>query len=239
MPPRKLMPTLQVFASRLTCSGQPVGPSEGRVRVPRQIAASIALSAALGLMVPSVEAAGLGRLSVHSDLGQPLSADVEVPAVGRDEAPSLQVRLASQAAFKQANLEFNQSLTQLRFDLQTRPDGTYVVRITSALAISEPYLDLLLELTWSSGRVLREYTVLLDPPGLRQTPEIVAPVASPAMPPVAAETTPVPAPAAPAAAEAAPAPMAAATPSRAYGWRRARSRCTACSRAGTDGGPDA
>jgi len=163
-------------------------------------------------MVPSVEAAGLGRLSVHSDLGQPLSADVEVPAVGRDEAPSLQVRLASQAAFKQANLEFNQSLTQLRFDLQTRPDGTYVVRITSALAISEPYLDLLLELTWSSGRVLREYTVLLDPPGLRQTPEIVAPVASPAMPPVAAETTPVPAPAAPAAAEAAPAPMAAATP---------------------------
>ena len=94
---------------------------------------------ALAALAPTAHAAGLGRLNVHSDLGQPLDAEVEVPAVGRDEAPSLQVRLASQAAFKQANLEFNPSLTQLRFDLQTKADGSYVVHITSAQAISEPY----------------------------------------------------------------------------------------------------
>jgi len=223
VPPRKLMPTLQESAIRLAYYGRRAGPNAAGAGVSRQIAASIALCVALGLLVPAAQAAGLGRLSVHSDLGQPLSAEVEVPAVGRDEAPSLQVRLASQAAFKQANLEFNQSLTQLRFDLQTRPDGSYVVRITSAQAINEPYLDLLLELTWSSGRVLREYTVLLDPPGLRQTPQILAPAASPALPPVAAQATPVPAPApataetpaapaAPAATESAPAPVAAAAP---------------------------
>jgi len=158
---------------------------------------------ALVLLAPAAHAAGLGRLAVHSELGQPLDAEVDVPAVGRDEAPSLQVRLASQAAFKQANLEFNPALTQLRFDLQTRPDGTYSVHITSAQAISEPYLDLLLELTWSGGRVLREYTVLLDPPGLKQSPEIVAPAAAP--PPVAA---PAPMPAPVAAAPVAPAPVA-------------------------------
>src|SRR5258708_27009886 len=123
-------------------------------------------------------AAGLGRLNVQSALGQPLRAEVEVPSVGQDEAATLQVRLAPQSAFRQANLDFNPALTQLRFDLETRPDGSYVVHVSSAQPINEPFLDLLLELTWSTGRVLREYTVLLDPPSLRQAPDVVAPVAS-------------------------------------------------------------
>jgi pilus assembly protein FimV len=172
------------------------------------IALAITLCAGLIASAPA-GAAGLGRLSVHSELGQPLNADVDVPAVGRDEAPSLQVRLASQAAFKQANLEFNPALTQLRFDLQARPDGSYAVHVTSAQAINEPYLDLLLELTWSSGRVLREYTVLLDPPGMRQAPEIIAPAASPAVAPVA-DASVAPSTVAPTAAPAA-APAAAPT----------------------------
>ena len=209
MPPRNLMLTLQEFANRLALSGQffdrNAGQSSSRVRVRFLLAAAFALSAAMGLVHPDAQAAGLGRLSVHSDLGQPLKADVEVPAVGSDEAPSLQVHLASQAAFKQANLDFNPALTQLRFDLEARADGTYVVHITSAQAITEPYLDVLLELTWSAGRVLREYTVLLDPPGLRQTPQIIAPLASPA-PAVAAEAPPAPQPEVPAA------PVAAAVP---------------------------
>ena len=216
MPPRKLMPTMQVFANAITYCALPLGPVSAkkteRTRLLTWLATSSALVAAACLCLPAAHAAGLGRLSVHSDLGQPLSADVDVPAVGRDEAPSLQVRLASQSAFKEANLEFNPALTQLHFDLQSRADGTYAVHISSAQAISEPYLDLLLELTWSSGRVLREYTVLLDPPGLRQAPEIVAPVA-------AAEAAPVPAPPVaaetPAALQEVPAPVAAAAPTMA------------------------
>ena len=157
----------------------------------------------LGLAVTGgAHAGGLGRLNVQSALGQPLRAEVELASVHPDEAATMQVRLAPQSAFRQANLEFNPALTQLRFDLASRPDGTYVVRVTSAQPVNEPFLDLLLELTWSTGRVLREYTVLLDPPGLKMAPEVVAPVA--------AQTQPVAPPAAAAPAEPAPAPAMAA-----------------------------
>ena len=236
MPPRIYMSDLQAPAPLLAFPGQSVnlsgtGPARARGRAlartaPAAHAGTLAIAVflcglALALLAPAVHAAGLGRLAVHSELGQPLNAEVDVPAVGRDEAPSLQVRLASQAAFKQANLEFNPALTQLRFDLQTRADGTYVVHVSSAQAISEPYLDLLLELTWSGGRVLREYTVLLDPPGLRQSPEIVAPAAAPppvaapapVAPPVAEAPAPAPAPA-PQAVAPAPAPVPAPEPVR-------------------------
>jgi pilus assembly protein FimV len=157
----------------------------------------------LGLAVTGgAHAGGLGRLNVQSALGQPLRAEVELPSVHPDEAATMQVRLAPQSVFRQANLEFNPALTQLRFDLATRPDGTYVVRVTSAQPVNEPFLDLVLELTWSTGRVLREYTVQLDPPGLNMAPEVVAPVA--------AQTQPVAPPAAAASAESAPAPAMAA-----------------------------
>jgi pilus assembly protein FimV len=166
----------------------------------------------LGLAVTGgAHAAGLGRLNVQSALGQPLRAEVEVASVGRDEAATLQVRLAPQSVFREANLEFNPALTQLRFDLETWADGTYVVHVTSAQPVNEPFLDLVLELTWSTGRVLREYTVQLGPPGLKTAPEVVAPVAAqtqPVAPPAAA----APAEPEPAAPMVAPAPAAAAAP---------------------------
>ncbi|HEX4584158.1 MAG TPA: FimV/HubP family polar landmark protein [Burkholderiaceae bacterium] len=191
------------------------------------------------MTVCGVHAAGLGRLNVQSALGQPLRAEVEVPSVGQDEAATLQVRLAPQSAFRQANLEFNPALTQLRFDLESRNDGSYIVHVTSAQPVNEPFLDLLLELSWSTGRVLREYTVLLDPPALKTAPEVVSPVATqtqpvaPPAPAAAAEAAPapapmaqtapapVPAPAPPAPAAAAPAPMA-ATPKPAPSAARAK-----------------
>jgi pilus assembly protein FimV len=151
-----------------------------------------------------------------------LRAEVEVTSVGRDEAASLAVRLASQSAFRQANLEFNPALSALRFTLERKSDSSFVVRVSSLQPVNEPYLDVLLELTWATGRVLREYTVLLDPPALRATPDLVAPVTPSTAPPVAAAppapaVAPPPAPVAatpaPAAAEPpAPAPAPAAAP---------------------------
>ncbi len=182
-----------------------------------------ALSLALGLVVisPQADAAGLGRLNVTSGLGQPLRAELEVTSVGRDELPTLQVRMAPLAAFRAANLEFNPSLTNLRFALDKRPDGGYFVRISSAQPVNEPYLDLLVELTWATGRVIREYTVLLDPPSLRADAPVVPPVAAastPAAPSVLPPTTTrpsaaLPPPDAPRAATApAPTPPAAVAP---------------------------
>jgi pilus assembly protein FimV len=182
----------------------------------RRAPARCALALAIGLAfaTPAALAAGLGRLSIQSALGQPLRAEVEVTSVGRDEAGSLGVRLASQAAFRQANLEFNPALAALRFSLERRSDSVYVVRVTSLQPINEPYLDLLLELTWSTGRVLREYTVLLDPPALRATPDLVAPVTPSPAPPVAAAPSGPPAVAPPPAPVAAtPAPAASEPPS--------------------------
>jgi pilus assembly protein FimV len=173
----------------------------------------VAFSLGLAITATGAHAAGLGRLNVQSALGQPLRAEVEVPSVGQDEAATLQVRLAPQAAFRQANLEFNPALTQLRFDLESRGDGTYVVHVTSAQPVNEPFLDLLLELTWSTGRVLREYTVLLDPPALKTAPEVVAPVVAQTQPVAPAPPPPAPVQMAPAApVEATPAAPAVAAP---------------------------
>jgi pilus assembly protein FimV len=151
-----------------------------------------ALSLAFGLAVisPRVDAAGLGRLNVTSGLGQPLRAELEVTSVGRDELPTLQVRMAPLAAFRAANLDFNPALTNLRFALDKRPDGGYFVRISSAQPVNEPYLDLMVELTWATGRVIREYTVLLDPPSLRAEAPVVPPVAAAPAPSVPLATSP-------------------------------------------------
>jgi pilus assembly protein FimV len=182
-------------------------PSDKFTRAPMWCALSLAFG--IGLASPAVDAAGLGRLSVQSGLGQPLRAELEVTSVGRDEAPTLAVRLAPPAAFRAANLEYNAALTNLRFALDRRTDGNYVVRISSAQPVNEPYLDVMIELTWATGRVIREYTVLLDPPALKSQPDIVAPAAPPA--PVAAAPLPaMPAPRAAAPAPAPTAPMAAA-----------------------------
>jgi len=146
-----------------------------RTRMPGRCA--LALAIGLALSAPAAYGAGLGRITVQSALGQPLRAEVEVTAVSREEAASLVVKLASVAAFRQANLDYNPALAGLKVSLGQRTDSGYVVRLSSPNPVSEPYLDLLLELTSSSGRVLREYTILLDPPALRTATEVVAPAA--------------------------------------------------------------
>lgn len=136
---------------------------------------ALAVAAALAGTAPALaEAAGLGRLTVQSALGQPLRAEVEVTALGRDEAGSLSARLASPEAFRQAGLEFNSALTGLRFAVDRRTNGAPVVRITSSQPINEPFVDLLVELNWAAGKFVREYTFLLDPPELRVGRESVA-----------------------------------------------------------------
>jgi pilus assembly protein FimV len=146
------------------------------------------------------DAAGLGRLTVQSALGQPLRAEVEITAITAEDAGNLNVRLASQQAYRATNLEYNSALVGLRFAIDRRGPAT-IVRVTSSGPINEPFLELLIELNTPSGRVLREYTVLLDPPALRPAPEVVAPTAparaaAPAPAPTAAPT-PAPSAAAP------------------------------------------
>jgi pilus assembly protein FimV len=113
-------------------------------------------------------AAGLGKLTVLSALGQPLRAEIELTAVSNEEASGLVAKLAPPDAFKLANIEFNPALLSLRFAVEQR-NGRQYIKITSAQPVNEPFVDMLLELTWGSGRLVREYTFLLDPAELRAT----------------------------------------------------------------------
>ena len=175
---------------------------------PRSLASAIVL--AFASLSANVDAAGLGRLNVQSALGQPLRAEVEVTSLTREEAQSLSARLAPPEAFRQAGLEYNPALASLRFAIEPRGGRTFV-RITSTQPINEPFVDLLVELNWATGKFVREYTFLLDPPEMRSArtepveggasrTESVAPAAVPE-PPRAQAVAPapvLPAPAAPA-----------------------------------------
>lgn len=123
-----------------------------------------------------VHAAGLGKLTVKSALGQPLSAEIELLVADKAELDSLNASLASGEAYKDAQIEFAPVLSTLQFNIEQRADGRPVLKLTSSKPVNDPFMDMLIELNWASGRLLREYTVLLDPPGIA-VPQTIAPVA--------------------------------------------------------------
>ena len=152
-----------------------------------------ALAVALLLLTPWLaHAAGLGRLTVQSSLGPPLSAEIDLVGVRGDEASSLNVRLASPDAYQQANLQYNAGVTGLKLGIERRPNGQSFIKVTGNRPVNEPFVDLLIELSWSGGKLVREYTALLDPPGYGQQAAAAAPAAPPAVP----ESRPITAPAA-------------------------------------------
>ncbi|SFA70321.1 pilus assembly protein FimV [Collimonas sp. OK607] len=138
------------------------------------------------LMISSAEAAGLGKLTVLSSLGQPLRAEIELTSVSQDEAGSLVAKLASPETYQQANIDFNPALLSLQFAIDQR-NGRRFVRVTSTQPINEPFVDMLMELGGTKARLVREYTLLLDPAGQRQAQP--AQIAAPAAPRATAATS--------------------------------------------------
>ncbi len=183
----------------------------------RKTALASLVAAAFGLYGSNASALALGRVTVQSALGDPLRAEIDIPEINADEASSLRPVVASPDAFRAAGLEYNPALAGVQISLQRRADGRAYLRLSSDRPVSEPFVDLILEASWASGRLVRDYTLLLDPPSLRAapTPAPVAPQTSPVQitPPVAsAPIAPRPAPAAPAASPAPRAPAAASPP---------------------------
>jgi pilus assembly protein FimV len=134
------------------------------------------LLAAMLLAVGGVEAAGLGKMSIKSALGQPLRAEIELLSVQPEELGTVEARLASIESFQQARIQRSEAHGNLRFTIEQRPNGAPYLKVTSTTPIQDPFLDLLIELNWSSGRILREYTVLLDPPTDTRADAAKAPV---------------------------------------------------------------
>ncbi len=167
--------------------------------------ATLIAAAIAGLPLGS-HAAGLGALNVYSALGQPLRGEIELQATA-EELKSLAARVAPPAAFQAANIGYSPVMTNLRLGVETRGNRSFVT-VSSDRPINEPFVELLVEVTWSSGRMVRGYTFLLDPV------EMAAPAAVAVAPTApAAVATPRPA-----VRPAATAPMAA--PSDGYRVRR-------------------
>jgi len=138
-----------------------------------KFASKICLLAIAGLIPPSPAwAAGLGKLSVLSTLGQPLSAEIEIVSLQKGEGDTLGARLAPGEVFRQANIDLNPALMSVKFAVQRRPSGQYVMTLTSGAPINEPFIDVLVELNWANGRLVREYTFLLDPPEYAGPPKL-------------------------------------------------------------------
>ena len=161
------------------------------------MASAIALLGCLASL--EAHAVALGRITVQSALGESLRAEIDISDLSADEASSLRVGVAGADVFRAAGLEYSAAASGLEVRLQRRPDGRPYLRLSSNRAISEPFVDLVLEARWASGRVTRDYTMLFDPPNLRTaSPPLVSsapvlprePVAVSALP--ARQDTPVP-----------------------------------------------
>lgn len=163
-------------------------------------AISAAVVALLTMASPAALALSLGRITVQSAMGEPLRAEIEIPEINADEAGSLSAAIAPPEAFTAAGLEYHPEMANLQLSLQRRADGRSFLRVTGARPINDPFVDMILVATWSAGRIVRDYTMLLDPPTLKQAASPVLPQTS------AAASVPVrPAPqAAPAAANVRP-----------------------------------
>lgn len=151
----------------------------------------ITLAVCLAFMPFSGYAAGLGKLNVNSGLGEPLKAEIELLSVTPDELSTLVAAIASEEAYAAQGVTRLGIHNNIQVEVSKNTSGSPILKLRSTLPISDPYLDMLIQVDWASGRLQREYTVLLDPPGYRPAPESTMPMAvSPATTTAPANATP-------------------------------------------------
>ena len=151
----------------------------------------LAIAAASALSSGMAHALGLGEVSLKSSLNQPLVAEIELLEVRDLASGELIPSLATPEDFTRAGVDRQYFLSDLKFTTVLKPNGKSVVRVTSSKPVREPYLNFLVEVLWPSGRLLREYTLLLDPP--LYSPQTTA-AAAPQMPVVVPASRPLVAP---------------------------------------------
>jgi len=173
---------------------------------------TLPLAAALALCAGPAFALGLGTIQVQSQLNQPLVAEIPLLGVGAGDLDTLSVRLAPPDAFERVGLPTPVGTTaNLQFSVGRNARGEPVVRVTTTSRVDDPFVSFLLEADWGRGSVVREFTLLIDPPHIAAATvqAMTAPTVAAAPLPAPREATPEPAEpvaAAPAVADEAPAP---------------------------------
>jgi pilus assembly protein FimV len=153
----------------------------------------LTLMLGLSFLTTTAHALGLGQLTTLSSLNEPFEAEIELLSSTSDELQTVSVQLASPEHFKNAGVDRLFQLSQLKFEIVEDPSRGNYLRLTSPDPMREPYLNFLLEVNWSKGRLVREYTALIDPPTydsgsrvansdlpIAQTEPVIAEAASPA-----------------------------------------------------------
>jgi pilus assembly protein FimV len=158
--------------------------TRGKVR-----ATKLALALALALSPLASHALGLGNITVHSALNEPLNAEIDLTSVSENELKGLSVSLPTRAEFNAAGVERMPYQSQIQFTIAKRADGQYVIELHTDQPIDEPFLHFLLQVEWNGGKLVREYSALIDPPYM------IAGKPAEVEPPVAAEPAPSPTPA--------------------------------------------
>lgn len=131
------------------------------------------------LLVPmTVSALGLGEIAVKSSLNEPFSAEIPLESLESTKLSELTVQLASPETFRRYGLDRPAFLGNFRFTVDEASGGKPVINVLSTQPVSEPFVTLLVDVRWPSGRLLREYTALLDPPLFEDT-KVAAPVKAP------------------------------------------------------------
>ena len=126
----------------------------------------LVISLILAGLIASTQAVALSleRLGVATALGQPLIAEIELSIASEDDIESIRANIATPAVYRAADVEYQGIVQSIRVQVLRRPDGKPYLRLVSSQSINDPYLDILVEINSNTGRLVREYVFLLDPP---------------------------------------------------------------------------
>ena len=113
-------------------------------------------AAALCLAASSAWSLGLGRLQVQSALGEALRAEIDVTSLTPEESSNLRVRVAPPESYRAAGVDYNPVLPSTQAEVLRRPDGRAYLKLTSDRGVQEPFVDVILEITWATGRLVRD-----------------------------------------------------------------------------------
>ncbi|KPA93600.1 type IV pilus assembly protein FimV, partial [Pseudomonas asplenii] len=142
----------------------------------------LAIAAASALSSGMAHALGLGEMTLKSTLNQPLLVEIELQDVGGLSASDIVPSLASPQAFSDAGVNRQDFLNDLTFTPVVNPNGRSVVRVTSSKPLSEAYVRFLVQVQWPQGRLMRDYSVLLDPSKYAPAGEAAKPAVAPNAP---------------------------------------------------------